>query len=148
AQQAAELVEQLARAVQHAHSRNIIHRDLKPAHVLLTADGTPKLTGFGLFKRIRSDPDEPEEEGQLRGTPLYMAPEQAARKPREVGPHTDVYGLGALLYELLTGRAPFRGATLWDTISQVLEKEPVPPSRLQPEVPSELECICLKCLAK
>jgi serine/threonine protein kinase len=144
--QAAELVDKLARAVHHAHQRGTIHGNLKPGHVLFTADGTPKLTGFGLLKRIRPESEEPQV--KRMGTPSYMAPEQAARRTQEIGPHTDVYGLGALLYELLTGRPPFRGKTTMDIMREAIECEPILPSQVQPEVPSELDSICLKCLAK
>jgi tetratricopeptide (TPR) repeat protein len=143
---AAGLVETLARAMDYAHQRGIVHRDLKPANVLLAEDGTPKVADFGLAKHRESQVGLTAT-GAIVGTPSYMAPEQAGGN-KEVGPPVDVYALGAVLYELLTGRPPFRAATPLDTIHQVLQEEPVPPSRLQPRVPPDLETICLKCLEK
>jgi WD40 repeat protein/tRNA A-37 threonylcarbamoyl transferase component Bud32 len=145
--QAAQLVETLARAIEAAHAAGVIHRDLKPANVLLTAAGEPKLTDFGLAKQLGSLHGQTES-GAILGTPSYMAPEQAAGKIKEIGPATDVYALGAILYECLTGRPPFKAATPVDTILQVIDSEPVPPTRLQPQVPRDLETICLKCLEK
>jgi serine/threonine-protein kinase len=144
---AAELLEVLARAVQHAHARGVIHRDLKPANVLLSEDGTPKVSDFGLARRLDLGSAQTQT-GVVLGTPSYMAPEQAAGRGREAGPAADVYALGAILYECLTGRPPFRGATLCETTLQVLNQEPVPPRKLQPSVPRDLETICLKCLRK
>jgi serine/threonine-protein kinase len=143
---AAQLVETLARAVHAAHQRGIVHRDLKPANVLLTADGTPKITDFGLAKRLDVERGQTQT-GSIVGTPSYMAPEQAASK-KDIGPAADVYALGAILYELLTGRPPFRAETPLDTVLQVLSAEPAPPSLLQPRVARDLETVCLKCLAK
>jgi WD40 repeat protein/tRNA A-37 threonylcarbamoyl transferase component Bud32 len=145
-QQAAQLVETLARAMQAAHEANVIHRDLKPANVLLAADGSPKITDFGLAKKL--DDAGQTQSGAVLGTPSYMAPEQAGGKARELGPAADVYALGAILYELLTGRPPFKAATQVDTILQVLGDEPVPPTQLQSRTPRDLETICLKCLQK
>jgi WD40 repeat protein len=142
----ARLVETLARAVGAAHQRGIVHRDLKPANVLLTADSTPKVTDFGLAKKL--DAAGPTATGAILGTPSYMAPEQAENRGQPVGPAADVYALGAILYELLTGRPPFQAATPMDTIMQVMKAEPVPPRRLQPKLPRDLETVCLKCLQK
>jgi WD40 repeat protein/tRNA A-37 threonylcarbamoyl transferase component Bud32 len=144
--QAAELVEVLARAVHAAHEAGVVHRDLKPANVLLAADGTPKVTDFGLAKRL--DGVGQTATGAVMGTPSYMAPEQAAGKGKEVGPAADVYALGAILYDCLTGRPPFKAATVLETLHQVLAEDPVPPRRLQPKTPRDLETVCLKCLDK
>jgi serine/threonine protein kinase/Tfp pilus assembly protein PilF len=145
--QAAQLVETLARAVQAAHQRGIIHRDLKPANVLLMADGLPKIADFGLAKQMDAGAGQTRT-GEIIGTPSYMAPEQAEGRTKEIGPATDVYALGAILYEMLTGRPPFRGATPLDTLDQVRTAEPVSPRQLQPKMPRDLETICLKCLRK
>src|SRR4051812_34589221 len=142
-EEAARLTETLARAVHAAHQRGIIHRDLKPANVLLAADGTPKIADFGLAKRLDAQPRQTAS-GALVGTPSYMSPEQAGGKGKEVGPATDTYALGAILYELLTARPPFKAPAEVDTILQVLSEEPVPPRALQPTVPRDLETICLK----
>jgi WD40 repeat protein len=147
ARQAAELVETLARAMHAAHQQRIVHRDLKPANVLLTADGVPKITDFGLAKLLDGAVAQTQSGGVL-GTPPYMAPEQAAGKGKDVGPSTDVYALGAILYEALTGRAPFQADTPLETLQQVVAEEPVLPSRLRPKLPRDLETICLKCLQK
>ncbi len=145
--EAARQVELLSRAMAYAHAQGIVHRDLKPANVLLSKDGQPKITDFGLAKRLESDSSQTKS-GTLMGTPNYMAPEQARGEVREVGPLADVYALGVILYEMLTGRTPFMGASILDTLQQVRNHEPVPPSRLQPSVPRDLETICLKCLQK
>jgi hypothetical protein len=145
--QAARLAEQLAAGVHSAHRQGVIHRDLKPANVLLTADGTPKITDFGLAKRLESGVGQTAS-GAVMGTPSYMAPEQAQGKAGQVGPPADVYALGAILYECLTGRPPFRATTQYDTLLQVMSQEPVPVRRLQPKCPRDLETITLKCLAK
>jgi eukaryotic-like serine/threonine-protein kinase len=129
ARQAAGLLETLARAMHVAHQRDVVHRDLKPANVLLTADGTPKVTDFGLAKRLDSVAGQTQT-GVILGTPSYMAPEQAGGKREAVGPLADVYALGAVLYELLTGRPPFKAETPLDTLLLVQSAEPVPPSRL------------------
>ena len=147
AAEAVALVETLARAMHHAHLRGVVHRDLKPANVLLTGEGTPKITDFGLAKNLESV-SEISRSGIIMGTPPYMAPEQAEGKFRDTGPATDVYALGALLYEMLAGQPPFQGETPYRTIEQVLNEEPQPPSRLRPGVPRDAETICLKCLRK
>src|SRR5262249_7396117 len=115
-------------------------------------DFTPKITDFGLAKRLETEADagspQQTQSGAILGTPSYMAPEQAEGKRQKIGPAADVYSLGAILYELLTGRPPFRAETLLDTVLQLLSEEPVPPRRLQPKLPRDLETICLKCLQK
>ncbi len=143
---AAEMVAILARAMQYAHDRGVVHRDLKPSNVLLTPAGQPKIADFGLAKRL-GDESGQTHAGSVLGTPSYMPPEQADGRG-DVGPLADVYALGAILYELLTGRAPFRAATLLETLDQVRGREPVPPAQLQPGTPRDLETICLKCLRK
>ncbi len=144
---AAALLLPLAGGVAAAHAAGIIHRDLKPANILLELDGTPKIGDFGLSRRL-DDASGLTMDGALIGTPSYMAPEQAAGAQDAVGPPADVYALGAILYELLTGRPPFRGETPAETARQVVHSEPMPPSRLNPRVPRDLEIICLKCLDK
>ena len=145
--EAAALVEKLARAVQHAHDNGIVHRDLKPANVLLAADGEPKITDFGLAKQLHTQ-DGLSRTGSVLGTPHYMAPEQAAGNVRAVGPATDVYALGAILYECLSGQVPFRGTTTYETLSLVLGQEPMPLRRLVPGLSRDLETVCLRCLEK
>jgi PAS domain S-box-containing protein len=144
---AARVIQLLAQAMDCAHQTGVIHRDLKPANVLLTTDGVPKITDFGLAKRLEEDVGQTQT-GDIVGTPSYMSPEQAEGKTRLIGQLSDVYALGAILYELLTGRPPFQAATPLDTLLQVLEGEPVAPRRLQPQTPPDLEIICLKCLQK
>jgi serine/threonine-protein kinase len=143
---AAALVEQIAGAIQAAHTKGIVHRDLKPDNVLFAADGTPKVTDFGLARRVEGDSGLTRT-GAIMGTPSYMAPEQAAGK-KEIGPAADVWALGAILYECLTGRPPFRAATALDTVVQVASDEPVPPRKLVTGVQRDVETICLKCLQK
>jgi eukaryotic-like serine/threonine-protein kinase len=147
ADEAAALVEILARTVHHAHKAGIVHRDLKPANVLLAADGTPKITDFGLAKRVDQDHGETRS-GTLVGTPSYMSPEQARGKSGSIGPATDVYALGAVLYELLTGRPPFRAENACETLVQVVHHDPVSPRQLLPNLPRDLATVCLKCLDK
>ncbi len=144
---AARMAAQLASAIAEAHRQGIVHRDLKPGNVLLAADGTPKITDFGLAKAVGSESGLTATEAIL-GSPSYMAPEQAGGKAKEAGPAADVYALGAILYELLTGRPPFRAATVLETLEQVKTVEPVPPSQLVPRLPRDVETICLKCLQK
>jgi hypothetical protein len=145
--EAAELVKTLAGAVHAAHEAGVIHRDLKPANVLLTSGGVPKITDFGLAKTLGEDRGHTAT-GAILGTPSYMAPEQAGGKKSEITRAVDVYALGAILYELLTGRPPFRADTPLDTLLLVVGEEPTPPRELCPAVPRELEAVCLKCLQK
>ncbi len=145
--EAAELVRKLAEAMDYAHRRHIIHRDLKPANVLLTTDGSPKVTDFGLAKKLDEESSHTQS-GSIMGTPSYMAPEQAQGRTRDIGPAADIYSLGAILYETLVGRPPFKGQTILETLEQVGSQEPTPPSRLRPKTPHDLETICLKCLQK
>src|SRR5262249_30547689 len=147
ARPAAQLVATLAEAIQVAHQGGVVHRDLKPANVLLTADGTAKISDFGLARRLEGE-TALTQSGVPVGTPSYMAPEQAKGQTHAIGPAVDVYALGAILYELLTGRPPFQGESPAETISQVIQQEPVPPARLNAKVPRDLETICLKCLHK
>jgi formylglycine-generating enzyme required for sulfatase activity/tRNA A-37 threonylcarbamoyl transferase component Bud32 len=145
--ESAQLIETLARAMHYAHLRGVVHRDLKPGNVLLAgAEGVPKITDFGLAKRIDAEARDVSQSGEIMGTAAYMAPEQAAGKVRDTGPAADVYALGGLLYECLTGRAPFDGPQ-HVVLVKVLSDEPEPPSRQAP-VPADLETICLKCLSK
>jgi eukaryotic-like serine/threonine-protein kinase len=170
---AAQITETLARTIAVAHERGIIHRDLKPANILLakvssqsttlrsrdfdshaslpsdhwSRNTVPKITDFGLAKQFEDDSSQTRT-GTILGTPSYMPPEQASGKNRQLGPPADIYSLGAILYELLVGRPPFRAGNPFDTIRQVIEQEPVPPRQLEPRVPLDLETICLKCLEK
>ena len=144
---AAALVERVARGVAAAHARGVVHRDLKPANILLDATGAPKVADFGLAK-LTAGEGGLTRSGALLGTPGYMSPEQARGGAKRVGPAADVYSLGAILYECLTGRPPFRGAIPADTLQQVLTTNPEPVRAINPDVPAELEIICLKCLEK
>ena len=147
AREAADLVRRVSEAIDYAHRHGVIHRDLKPANILLDRDGNPRVTDFGLAKKLKSDSGLTGS-GQIMGTPSYMPPEQAGGGRGEVGPAADVYALGATLYCLLTGRPPFQSATVMDTVLMVLGEEPVPPRRLNASIPRDLETIALKCLEK
>jgi serine/threonine protein kinase len=170
--QAADLIRMLALAVQHAHAQQVVHRDLKPANVMLQKtelgpqgsgirdemsaadlrtlplEFCPKITDFGLAKRLDSDSTAFTQDGAILGTASYMAPEQAAGRIQDIGPAVDIYALGAMLYELLSGQPPFRADTWNQTVQQVLYDDPIPPTRLQANVPRDLETVCLKCLEK
>ncbi|MHB8522688.1 MAG: serine/threonine-protein kinase [Limisphaerales bacterium] len=151
---AARLVQLMAEAIQYAHQRGILHRDLKPQNVLLDEREQPRITDFGLAKRLT--PDSPltnshpslTHSGAVMGSPGYMASEQATGRQDQIGPPTDVYGLGAILYHLLTGRAPFSGATAVEKMVKVVEAEPISPGQYCPGVSADLETVCLKCLEK
>jgi eukaryotic-like serine/threonine-protein kinase len=144
---AARLVEKLARAVAVAHAQQIVHRDLKPANILLTPEGEPKIADFGLAKKLDGSGGNTRT-GAVIGTPNYMPPEQALGAVRAIGPAADIYGLGAILYECLTGRPPFKGATPIDTLDQVRRQEIIPPRQFESKIPPELETVCMKCLSK
>ena len=146
---AASLIAKVSRGVHHAHERGVLHRDLKPSNVIIDRENHPLVTDFGLAKRIDLPDDNPlTQPGAILGTPAYMAPEQVSSSRGVVGPASDVYSLGIILYETLTGRPPFRAASPVDTLLLVLEQDPVRPRLLNPKVDPELEMICLKCLQK
>lgn len=145
---AARYVRILARAVHYAHKQGILHRDLKPSNILIDAEDEPHITDFGLAKRLGKGDSGQTHSGAVLGTPSYMSPEQAQGKIDELGPACDVYSLGAILYELITGRPPFRAATALDTVMQVIDHQPVPPKLLNRTIDHDLETICLKCLEK
>ena len=145
--EAAELMVKVAEAIEYAHRRGVIHRDLKPGNILLDRNGHPRITDFGLAKKLEGDSGLTGS-GQIMGTPSYMPPEQAGGNRGEVGPAADVYALGATLYALATGRPPFQAASAMDTVLMLLSEEPVPPRRLNASIPRDLETIVLKCLEK
>jgi serine/threonine protein kinase len=146
--EAARLVETLARVLHFVHRHGVVHRNLKPSVVLVTVQGEPKVSSFDLARLLPPHPEVPEAEGEIIGTPKYMPPEQAMGRGRTVGPSADVYGLGGILYELLTGRAPFTSANPFDLLLELVEQEPQAPRELRPDVPARLEAVCLKCLRK
>ncbi|XZE54376.1 protein kinase domain-containing protein [Planctomycetaceae bacterium SH139] len=148
AKEAARIVETLARTMQAAHDRGILHRDLKPANILMTSDGVPKISDFGLAKNLAGDDQNETKTGTVMGTPSFMSPEQAQGMISELSGATDQYSLGAILYASLCGRPPFLAASTIDTVTQVVNKEPVPPRRLTESIPLDLETICLKVLQK
>jgi serine/threonine protein kinase len=144
---AARYIRLIARAVHHAHKQGVLHRDLKPSNILIDTEDEPHIMDFGLAKRLGGDSAQTRT-GVVLGTPSYMAPEQAAGKSQELGPACDIYGLGAVLYECITGRPPFRAETPLDTVMQVMDRDPPPPRLLNPNIDHDLETICLKCLEK
>lgn len=144
---AAEMLRALADAIQHAHEQGVLHRDLKPGNILITPDGCPQITDFGLARSMSTD-SRMTSTGQLLGTPSYMAPEQVRGRDDQLGPATDTYALGVILYEMLCGRPPFQAANHWQTLARVVREEPVPLIRQNPLVPRNLVAICEKCLSK
>ena len=153
ARRAGQYLRTIAEAIYYAHQRGILHRDLKPSNVLIDPFDQPRITDFGLVKRLENaKPGTRNAErtvtGQVLGSPNFMAPEQAQGRPREVGPASDVYSMGAMLYHLVTGPPPFQAATLTEGLQQVVTTEPAAPRLLNPGVPRDLETICLKCLEK
>src|SRR5438270_3398190 len=145
--QAAELMLKIARTVQFAHEHGILHRDIKPGNILLDKKGEPHLTDFGLARLVETESTVTRTK-EVLGTPSYMAPEQAVGETTKLTSATDVYGLGAVLYQLLTGQPPFAGGTTYDTVKLLLETEPRQPRLLNPKVDRDLSAICLKCLEK
>jgi serine/threonine-protein kinase len=146
---AASMVEKLATAMQYAHDSGILHRDLKPANVLLDQDGNPKITDFGLAKQVDGEDDSTGTSmGSIMGSPSYMPPEQARGEVSSLSPRSDLYSLGAILYEMLTGRPPFLAKKPVETVMQVVNNEPVAPRQLQPEIPADIETICMKAMQK
>ena len=142
----AKFIEKLARAIHTVHEKHLVHRDLKPSNILLDVDGEPKITDFGLAKRL--DQQGFTQTGTVLGTPAYMAPEQAAGRIHEIGPASDIYALGAILYECLTGNPPFRGVTPTDILLQITQQEPIHLESLRLDCPQDLTTICHKCLEK
>lgn len=147
AKRAAGILQTIATAVHHAHRHGILHRDLKPSNILIDAAGQPRITDFGLAKRMTVD-SEMTVTGQILGSPSFISPEQAEGRQKEVGPASDIYALGGLLYHMLTRQPPFQSDTLTTLLKQVIEREPVAPALLNPAIPQDLETICLKCLEK
>ena len=145
--QAAELIAKVARTVHYAHEHGILHRDIKPGNILLDQKGEPHLTDFGLARLVETESTVTRTK-EVLGTPSYMAPEQAVGETRKLTSATDVYGLGAVLYQLLTGQPPFAGGTTYETVKLLLDTEPRPPRLLNPKVDRDLSTICLKCLEK
>jgi eukaryotic-like serine/threonine-protein kinase len=145
---AARYVRILARAVAYAHKQGILHRDLKPSNILIGSDDEPHITDFGLAKRLGPESSGQTRSGAILGTPSYMSPEQAQGKSQDLGPASDVYSLGAILYELVTGRPPFRAESPLDTVMQVIDNDALPPRLLNPKIDHDLETICMKCLEK
>ena len=145
---AAELTLKLARALEHAHGLGVLHRDLKPSNVIVMPDGEPKLVDFGLARNLDAEAERLTKTGEIMGTPAYMPPEQAGGERHKVGPAADVYSLGATLFHMLTGRAPFAGSSVMNVINKVVSEEPPRPSSIREEIPPALEAICLKCLEK
>jgi serine/threonine-protein kinase len=145
--EAAAILAAASRAIHFAHTHGVLHRDIKPSNILLDEFGQPHVTDFGLAKQV-ADPASLTRSGSILGTPAYMAPEQAAGARGQIGPASDVYSLGVILYHMLTGRPPFQAASPVDTVLLVLEQEPVPPRALNPKADRDLEMICLRCLQK